>query len=252
MAEENLKAVSPQEAIEQAAPIIKIKYNKYGLIYNANVINNNFLADAQMNQYLANQTTLNILDLVLLNNYYWSLSFIIGLIAIIVWKKLLLKKKTFVKHKLEFEYYLVEIIVTSLIVFGYFFNNWWFGFFLAWVFFLWLLWVQRKAIFAFFEQVFYRKKVNIALDTSLEEEFEHMTVSKLKDAELKNLQLDTYTRSSNAIINTINLKYFNLFGIKILDWINMMLWIALMISLIYIWYFVIIAYNAGLLAWYIK
>lgn len=245
-------ASNGKEVLQSFSNTVKVKYNQYGLNYNANIVKNNFLVDAQLNQLLENQPTLSVFDLVLLNNYYGSLTFIFWLLFIIIGKLTLLKKKNFVKEKLEFEYYLVEFLVTSLIIFGFFFNNWKMALMFAGISLWAIIWIQRKNLLGFIEQVFYRKKVNINLDTSLEEEFELLTVSKIRDEDLPNMELDTYSRSSDAIIGVLNKKFFNLFSIKILEPINMILSMMLLVCLGYISYFAIMAYNVGLLEWFIK
>lgn len=256
MPEENIQntesANNGSAVLQPVVNTVKIKYNQLGLIYNTNIVKNNFLVDAQLNQLLQNQPTLTVFDLVLLNNYYWSLTFIFGLLFLLIGKKTILKKKNFVKEKLEFEYYLIELIVTSLIIFGFFLNNWKWAWFLAFFVFLAIIWIQRKNLLGFVEQVFYRKKVNINLDTSLEEEFELLSVNRIKDEELTLMELDTYSKSSDAIISTLNKKYFNLFSIKILEPINFILTLMLIACLAYISYFAIVAYNAWLLEWFIK
>lgn len=256
MPEENIQntesANNGSAMLQPFANTVKIKYNQYGMIYNSNIVKNNFLVDAQLNQILANQQTLTVFDLVLLNNYYGNLTFIFGLLFLVIGKLTLLKKKNFVKEKLEFEYYLVDLLVTSLIIFGFFLNNWKMAIILALAAGWSIVWIQRKNLLWFIEQVFYRKKVNINLDTSLEEEFELLTVSKIKDSDLPTMELDTYARSSDAIISTLNKKFFNLFSIKILEPIIVILTVMLIICLLYICYFVLTAYNVGLLEWFIK
>lgn len=237
----------------QASSGIVVKKNDLGFIYNPNIVKTNLLTEIHMKQILEKRTNINVHDLMLLNNYYTNIGFIGTLVFLLLIRFTFLTKYNFIKRwKLEYEYYLILFAFSFLVIFGVFLHMRTFTIIVILGVAAYLFNLYKKTIRDFLDLLFAKPKIEINLDSSLEEETEILTIDNYTEEELMSINLAMYNKSSNRVIKKLMMKYVVLFLDKFVWLLNVFLWLLMMMSFIFIAYFIYIGYDMGLNLWLVK
>lgn len=232
---------------------IIIKKNDLWFIYNPNIVKSNVLTEIHMKQILEHRNNINVQDLMLINNYYSSISFIWFLALLLIIRFNFLNKYNFIeKWNIEYDYYLIIFGFSSFVIFWVFLNMWKFTIFIELIIIWYFIYLYRKDLKDLLELLFANPKINIELDSSVEEEAQILYIDSLSSSELLKLNLSVYNRTSNRVIKRILTRFWNLFVEKFIGLLNILLLILMLLSLAYILYFLFLGYDVGLNKWLIN
>ena len=232
---------------------IIIKKNDLWFIYNPNIVKSNVLTEIHMKQILEHRNNINVQDLMLINNYYSSISFIWFLALLLIIRFNFLNKYNFIeKWNIEYDYYLIIFGFSSFVIFWVFLNMWKFTIFIELIIIWYFIYLYRKDLKDLLELLFANPKINIELDSSVEEEAQILYIDSLSSSELLKLNLSVYNRASNRVIKRILTRFWNLFVEKFIGLLNIFLLILMLLSLAYILYFLFLGYDVGLNKWLIN